>query len=159
MLKERQGSRHGYRSHPWLSLVLFDSPTGMWAEQGLERCVGDKGAGLGVSPSETERGSCGLALGSGEHQRVSWANVTVGAQPQDSEGTHGEALGRDWGNLPSSTEKSSPLWALSSPAEEQPRQCQELESETAQRQRGKRKIKGEKRKKSRLKSWGERTPE
>lgn len=151
MLKECQGSGHRYHFHPRLSLVLFGSPTGTWAEQGMERRVGDTGAGPGVSPSDTERGICGLALRSGERQRMLWANVTVGAQPEDWEGTHREALGGDWGHLPSSAERSPPLWALSSAAEEQQRQRQELESETARR--GRRKIKGEKRRKAGLKSW------
>lgn len=70
---------------------------------------------------------------------MSWAKIRVRAQPGYWRETGREAPGRNWGNLPSSIERSLPLWSVSSPAEEQPSQCQELKSETAQREREKEK--------------------
>lgn len=70
---------------------------------------------------------------------MSWVKIRVRAQPGYWRETRREAPGRDWRNLPSSIERSPPLWSVSSPAEEQPSQCQELKSETAQREREKEK--------------------
>lgn len=62
--------------------------------------------------------SCSVALWSGEHQKMMCARTRVRAQPGYWEETHREALGRSWGHLLSSIERSPPLWASSSPAEE-----------------------------------------
>lgn len=74
--------------------------------------------GRWLCPSERECGSCHPALWPGEHQKMLWAKIRIRAQRGYREETHGEALGRNQGNLPSSIERSPPLWALSSPAKE-----------------------------------------
>ena len=93
----------------------WSSPTHprAWEKGRGQRRVGDRGAGPGVCPSESERGSCRLALRSREHQKVSGAKIWVRAHPGYWEETHGEVLGRSRGNLPSPAGRSPPLSGLS----------------------------------------------